>query len=87
MREYGATSTVLERFDKRIHGQINEAPKEGSTSSPETSKRLLGARGTDAPLEEEIRSIAKRERHEIGEALDRVVAGRGRPHIHSGAAA
>lgn len=29
MREYGVTSVELERFEKRVHGQIKKARKEG----------------------------------------------------------
>lgn len=33
MREYGATPAELERFEKRIHGQIKKARKEGKLHS------------------------------------------------------
>ncbi|MCX6875181.1 MAG: hypothetical protein NTW21_15435 [Verrucomicrobia bacterium] len=48
-----------------------------------TLKPSLRARVTDELLEE-IRARTKRERREIGEAMNRVVAAWGQPHSHSG---
>ncbi|MCW1924822.1 hypothetical protein OKA05_19820 [Luteolibacter arcticus] len=35
-------------------------------------------------LLEKIRSLGKRERKEIGEAMNRVMSGWGQPHVHAG---
>lgn len=54
-----------------------------STSSPETSKPSLRAKVTEELLEQ-LRSRTKAERREIGKAMNLVIAGWGKPHVHSG---
>jgi antitoxin (DNA-binding transcriptional repressor) of toxin-antitoxin stability system len=53
MREYGATVTELEHFEKQTDGQIEKARKEGALHDfKETSKPSLKARVTEELLEQ-----------------------------------